>query len=208
MRIVSMVPSATEILCSLGLAKDIVGISHDCDYPAGILNRPQLTGTTLGSDLTSNEIDQKVRASAASGHSLYVVQTELFESLHPDLVITQQQCSVCAVDRDQTVCALESVNLDTTWLSLAATGFPGLYKDILDVGSATRRKPQAEKLVAELAARLERVKERTASDHHPRVFSLSWFDPLLSAGEWIPAMRRPAGGDPGPGSECAQASRM
>jgi len=66
MRIVSMVPSATEILCSLGLAKDIVGISHDCDYPTEILNRPQLTGTTLGSDLTSNEIDQKVRASAAS----------------------------------------------------------------------------------------------------------------------------------------------
>jgi len=208
MRIVSMVPSATEILCSLGLAKDIVGISHDCDYPAEILNRPQFTGTTLGSDLTSNEIDQKVRASAASGHSLYVIQTELFESLHPDLVITQQQCSVCAVDRDHTVCALESVNLDTNWLSLAATGFSGLYKDILDVGSATRRKPQAEKLVAELAARLERVKERTASEHHPRVFCLSWFDPLMSAGEWIAEMVRLAGGDPRLGSERAQSSRI
>src|SRR5260370_40635270 len=103
MRIVSMVPSATEILCSLGLAKDIVGISHDCDYPAESLNRPQFTGTTLGSDLTSNEIDQKVRASAASGHSLSVIQTELFESLHPDLVITKQQSSVCAGDSDHTL---------------------------------------------------------------------------------------------------------
>src|SRR5260370_5381272 len=190
MRIVSIVPSATEILCALGLAKDIVGISHDCDYPAEILNRPQLTGTTVGSALTSNEIDQKVRASAASGHSLYVIQTELFESLHHDLVITQQQCSVCAVDRDGTVCALESMKLNTDWLSLAAVGFSGLYKDILDVGLATGRKTEAEKLVAELAARLERVKERTASEHHPRVFCLSWFDPLMSAGEWITEVLR------------------
>src|SRR5260370_17308333 len=133
MRIVSMVPSATEILCALGLAKDIVGISHDCDYPAEILNRPRLTGTTLGSDLTSYEIDQKVRASAASRHSLYVIQTELFESLHPDLVITQEQCSVCAVDRDRTVCTLASMKLDPNWLSLPANAFPGLYKHILHV---------------------------------------------------------------------------
>src|SRR5260370_42399398 len=104
MRIVSIVPSATEILCSLGLAKDIVGISHDCDYPAEIFNRPQLTGTTLGSDLTSNEIDQKVRAMAASGHSRYVIQPELFECLHPDLVIDQHQCIGSAADRDIPVC--------------------------------------------------------------------------------------------------------
>jgi len=208
MRIVSMVPSATEILCSLGLAKDIVGISHDCDYPAEILNRPQLTGATLGSDLTSNEIDQKVRASAASGHSLYVIQTELFESLHPDLVITQQQCSVCAVDRDHTVCALESVNLDTNWLSLAATGFSGLYKDILDVGSVTGRKPQAEKLVAELAARLGYVASQTASEYHPRVFCFSWFDPLMSAGTWITQMVKLAGGDARLGSEAAATTNL
>ena len=107
MRIVSMVPSATEILCALGLAKDVVGISHDCDFPAEILNRPRLTGTRLAPDLSSYEIDEKVRASAVSGHSLYVIQTKLLESLDPDLVITQEQCSVCAVDRDRTVCALE-----------------------------------------------------------------------------------------------------
>src|SRR5260370_2539788 len=180
MRIVSMVPSATEILCALGLAKEIGGTSHDCDYPAEILNRPRLTGTTLGSDLTSYEIDQKVRATAASGHSLYVIQTELFESLHPDLVITQEQCSVCAVDRDRTVCALESMKLNTDWLSLVATGFSGLYTDILDVGSATGRRSQAERLVAELSARLERIAKKTASAYHPRVFCLSWFDPLIS----------------------------
>lgn len=208
MRIVSMVPSATEILCALGLAKDVVGISHDCDFPAEVLNRPRLTGTTLAPDLSSYEIDEKVRASAASGHSLYVIQTELFESLHPDLVITQEQCSVCAVDRDRTVCALESMKLDTKWLSLAATGFSGLYKDILDVGSATGRKSQAEELVAELAARLERIAKDTASEYHPRVFCLSWFDPLMSAGNWITQMVKLAGGDPRLGSEREASSRI
>ena len=201
MRIVSMVPSATEILCALGLAKDIVGISHDCDYPAEILNLPRLTGTTLGSDLSSYEIDQKVRASAASGHSLYVIQTELFRSLHPDLVITQEQCSVCSVDRGRTLCALESMKLNANWVSLAATGFSGLYKDILDVGSATGRRSEAEKLVAELAARLQYVARQMASEYRPRVFCLSWFDPLMSAGTWITQMVELAGGDPRLGSE-------
>src|SRR5258708_5113996 len=208
MRIVSRVPSATEILCALGLAKDIVGISHDCDYPAEILNRPRLTGTTLPSDLSSYEIDQKVRASAASGHSLYVIQTELFESLHPDLVITQEQCSLCAVDRDRTVCALESMKLTTDWLSLAAIGFSGLYKDILDVGSATGHSPKAETLVVELAARLEYVAKQTASEYHPRVFCLSWFDPLMSAGSWSTHMLKPAGGDTCLGSEGEASSRI
>ena len=208
MRIVSMVPSATEILCALGLAQDIVGVSDDCDYPPEILNRPRLTGTTLGSELSSYEIDQKVRASAASGHSLYVIRTQLFENLHPDLVITQEQCSVCAIDRDRTVCALESMTLSTKWLSLAATGFSGLYKDILDVGLATGHEPQAEKLVAELASRLESVKGRTASEYCPSVFCLSWFDPLMSAGKWISQMVGLAGGDPRLGSPADASSRI
>jgi iron complex transport system substrate-binding protein len=208
MRIVSMVPSATEILCALGLANDVVGISHDCDYPAEILDRPRLTSTTLASDLSSYEIDEKVRASAASGHSLYVIQTDSFERLHPDLVITQEQCSVCAVDRDRTVCALESMKLDTKWLSLAATGFSELYKDILDVASATERRPQAEKLIARLAERLEHIAKQTASEYHPRVFCLSWFDPLMSAGKWITEMVKLAGGDPRLGSEREASSRV
>lgn len=200
-RIVSLVPSATEILCALGLAEEIVGISHYCDYPLEIVNRPRLTATTLGPDLSSYEIDQKVRASAESGHSLYLIQTELLQSLHPDLVITQEQCGVCAVDRDRTVCALESMNLNAEWLSLSATGFSGLYKDILDVGSATERTSESELLISELVGRLELVENRTASQYHPRVFCLSWFDPLMSGGNWITHMVNLAGGDPRMASE-------
>jgi iron complex transport system substrate-binding protein len=208
MRLVATVPSATEILCALGLEKDIVGISHDCDYPAGILNRPRVTGTTLGTDLTSYEIDERVRASATSGQSLYVIDAKLLEELHPDLVITQEQCSVCAVDRDRTVCALESMNLNTNWLSLASTGFSELYQDIRDVGSATARTMQAEQLVTEFAGRLEFVAKQTAKEHHPRIFCLSWFDPLMSAGNWITQMVKLAGGDPRLGSEREASSRI
>ena len=208
MRIVSMVPSATEILCALGLSQSIVGISHDCDYPPEILNRPRLTGTTLGSDLSSYEIDQEVRDGAAFGSSLYVIRNELFESLNPDLVITQEQCCVCAVDRYRTVCALEGMQLDTKWLSLSATGFSGLYRDVLDIGLATGHSAQAEKLVAELATRLERVNRWTASEYRPRIFCVSWFDPLMSAGKWISQMVRLARGDPRLGSAADASSRV
>ena len=208
MRIVSMVPSATEILCALGLAKDIVGISHDCDFPADILNLPRVTGTMLERDLSSYEIDASVRASAAAGHSLYVIETDLLKRLRPDLVITQEQCSVCAVDRSRTVCAVESMKVRADWLSLAATGFSGLYRDILAVGSATGRARRAKELVVDLAARLEDIEKETVGEERPRVFCLSWFDPLMSAGEWISHMVRLAGGDPRLGSEGEASSRI
>lgn len=208
MRIISLVPSATEILCALGLAQDIVGISHDCDYPAVVVNRPRISSTNLAQNLTSYEIDEKVRGSMASGHSLYSIRTELLESLNPDLVITQEQCSVCAVDRDRTVCALESLKVNADWLSLASSGFSGLYQDILKVASATGRVHQAQELVAQLAARLGCVARQTASEYRPRVFCLSWFDPLMSAGNWISEMVKLAGGDPRLGTAGEASQRL
>ena len=195
MRIVSMVPSATEIVCALGLADHIIAISHDCDYPAEILDRPRLTATELGSELSSYEIDEKVRASAASGQSLYAINRELLQRLNPDLVLTQEQCSVCAVDRDRAVCTLEDANLHADWLSLAASDFEGLFQDVLKIGSATARRRQAESLVRRLASRLEGIAQQTAVTLRPRVFCLSWFDPLMTAGSWISEMVRLAGGE-------------
>lgn len=208
MKIVSMVPSATEILCALGLATEIVGISHDCDYPTEILNRPRITATTLEADLSSYQIDEKVSASASSGHSLYLIEVELLEKLNPDLVITQEQCSVCAVDRKRTLRAFESLKLKTDWLSLTATGFSGLYDDILAVASATGRRREAETLVDELATRLDRVQRQTAFEKRPGVFCLSWFDPLMAAGCWITQMVNLAGGDDRLGSGGVASSRI
>ena len=208
MNIVSMVPSATEILCALGLAADIVGISHDCDYPAEILNRPRITATTLGPDLSSYQIDEKVRASASAGHSLYLIQAELLEKLNPDLVITQEQCSMCAVDRQRTLRALQAMQLKTDWLSLSATGFSGLYDDLVAVGSATGRAREAQRLVSELSVRLDYVAHETALAERPNVFCLSWFDPLMAAGNWITQMVNLAGGDDRLGAGGVASSRI
>jgi len=208
MRVVSLVPAATEILCALGLGDQIVGISHDCDFPAEVINRPRLTRTRLTSDLSSYEIDREVRASVASGHSLYAIQAELLEALRPDLVITQGQCSVCAVDRGRTICALESLKLQTRSLSLAASDFSGLYRDILAVGTATSRSRQAETLVVSLQERISRIVAKTSRLCSPRVFCLSWFDPLMAAGNWIAQMVKLAGGDPRLGGEGKASSRV
>lgn len=208
MRVVSLVPSATEILCALGIADQIVGISHDCDFPADILNRPRLTRTRLSPDLSSYEIDREVRAATSSGHSLYAIQAELLEALRPDLVITQEQCSVCAVDRDRTICALEDLRLQTRSLSLAASDFTGLYQDILAVGTATSRRRQAETLVVSLQERICRIVAKISGRCRPRVFCLSWFDPLMAAGSWIGEMVKLAGGDPRLGGEGKASSRV
>ena len=208
MRIISLVPNATEILCSLGLAEQIVGISHDCDFPVEILDRPRLTTTKLGPDLSSYEIDQKVRASASSGHRLHGIESNLLEGLHPDLIITQEQCDVCAVDRNHTVCALESIGLQTKLISLSANSFPELYKDILAVGFAAGHMQKAKDLVANMQDRVTRVAEQTSSLDHPRVFCLSWFDPLMAAGNWIAEMVRMAGGDPRMGSSGKASCRI
>jgi len=206
MRIISLVPNATEILCSLGLAKQIVGISQDCDFPPEISDRPRLTNTRLGPDLSSHEIDERVRASASSGHSLYAIQTDLLVALRPDLIVTQEQCSVCAVDRDRTIFALEGIGLQTGLVSLSANGFPELYEDILAVGAAAGQESKAEALVANLKKRVARVAEKTSSLDRPGVFCLSWFDPLMAAGNWITEMVRISGGDARLGSN-GKASR-
>ena len=195
MRIVSLVPSATEILCSLGLREQIVAVSHDCDYPTEILDRPRLTATKLSPDLSSYEIDEKVRESASSGQSLYTIDTELLTRLDPDLVITQEQCRVCAVDRDHTICALEDLRLNTKWLSLSASDFAGLFRDILSVGLATGRGDAAQDLVSQLTRRLDVTAQQFGTERRPRVFCLSWFDPLMAAGDWIKEMLKLAGGN-------------
>lgn len=200
MRIVSLVPSATEILCALELQDEIVGVSHACEWPTAILSRPRVTATHLSAELNSVGIDRKVRESLSSGQSLYAIDGELLQRLHPDLVITQEQCLVCALDRDRAICSIDNLGIKTQLLSLSADNFAGLYSDILRVGSATGRTRQAEKLVRQLATRLDLTAQRTASVPRPNVFCLSWFDPLMAAGAWISEMVRVAGGHDGFGA--------
>lgn len=199
MRTVSLLPSATEILCALGLADDLVGISHDCDYPPEIGDRPRVTRSRLNPELPSREIHERVHRSAARGESLYTIDAERLAALEPELVVTQRQCSVCAVGEADAARVLAQTGSRARLVALAASRFGELPDDIRRLGQATARIALAEALVEQLQARLERVWQRTTGAHRPRVFCLSWFNPLMAAGHWVTEMVELAGGEDGLG---------
>jgi iron complex transport system substrate-binding protein len=208
MRIVSLLPSATEIVCTLGLAENLVGISHDCDYPAEIQDRPRLTRSRLPRDLPSEAIHQKIHDGAAQGESLYEIDTERLAALAPELVVTQRQCSVCAVGEADAVRALAQANSHARLLTLSASRFAEMPEDIRRLGRATDREPQAEELIGQLEARLENVRRATRGLDQPRVFCLSWFNPLMAAGHWVTEMVELAGGEDRLGARGATSSRL
>ncbi len=194
MRIVSLLPSATETLCALGLADQIVGISHKCDYPNHITNRPRLTRSALQEDLPSGEIHRRVQESAAGRTRLYELDGELLARLHPDLVVTQDQCSVCAVGKSDVEEALELNRRKACVVVLRATRFGEVMDDIGRLGSATGCEEAAFALVERMRMRLNDVRRRTAQAQRPRVFCLSWFNPLMAASHWMTDIVGLAGG--------------
>jgi iron complex transport system substrate-binding protein len=200
MRIVSLLPSATETLCALGLADQIVGISHACDHPPDIVNRPHLTRSALREDLPSEEIHRRVHESAAGRARLYTLDADLLARLKPDLIVTQNQCSVCAVGKDDVAEAVEASRCAAQTVVLRATRFADVMEDISRLGSATGRDEAASALVARMRMRLEDVQRRTARVRRPRVFCLSWFNPLMAASHWMADLVGLAGGFDGLGA--------
>lgn len=200
MRIISLLPSATETLCALGLADQIVGISHACDYPPEITNRPRLTRSVLSGDLPSAEIHRRVQESAAGRAKLYSLDAELLAKLEPDLIVTQNQCSVCAVGKDDVAEAIEASGPSVQTVVLRATRFREVMEDISSLGSATGYKEAASVLIAAMRRRLEDVQHQTAQTRRPRVFCLSWFDPMMAASHWMTDIVALAGGLDGLGS--------
>ena len=185
MRIVSLLPSATETLCALGLAEEIVGISHKCDYPGHITDRPRLTRSTLREDLPSDEIHRRVQESAAGRARLYELDSELLARLQPDLIVTQDQCSVCAVGKDDVEEAARFSGCQSRVVVLRATRFDEVMDDIGALGSATGREETAAALTGRMRMRLNELRRRTAQARRPKVFCLSWFKPLMAASHWM-----------------------
>jgi iron complex transport system substrate-binding protein len=185
MRIVSLLPSATETLCALGLADEIVGISHKCDYPGHITDRPRLTRSTLREDLPSDEIHRRVQESAAGRARLYELDSELLARLQPDLIVTQDQCSVCAVGKDDVEEAARFSGCQSRVVVLRATRFDEVMDDIGALGSATGREETAAALTGRMRMRLNELRRRTAQARRPKVFCLSWFKPLMAASHWM-----------------------
>jgi iron complex transport system substrate-binding protein len=196
MRICSLLPGATEVAFALGLADQVVGVSHECDFPAEVIDKPVVVKSRIDSDrLTSGEIDREVGDLLRADRSLYVLDEERFKASQPDVILTQGLCEVCALDYNDVVRAAHSLPKEPRIVSLNPHCLADILDDVLRIGEVTDRYRQAESLVEKLKYRIEAVRDRMArSRSQPRVACLEWFDPLYIAGHWVPEMVQIAGG--------------
>jgi iron complex transport system substrate-binding protein len=198
MRVISLFPAATEMVCALGAADTLVGISHDSDYPAELLHPgiPRVTRSIIDAAASPAEIDRMVRVADTLGDSLHVLDAEAISALEPDIILTQGICDVCAIRESDVRIIAESLFRPPIVLSLSADSLDEMMHDIRRVGAVLERSPLAEALVARLEDRLRRVHERLvqASVPRPRVAVIEWTDPIYNAGHWVPQMVRRAGG--------------
>jgi iron complex transport system substrate-binding protein len=196
MRIVSLLPSATEILFALGFDREIVGVSHECDFPPNARAKAVVIHSRLPHDASTGEIDVLVREYVHRGESLYAVDAELLETLSPDLIVTQDLCHVCAASPDDLATALARFDRRPQVLCLNPQDLSDVWRDILWVGEETCRGPQAEALVKQIGARLGVLERQldTSADR-PRVAFLEWLQPFYVGGHWVPEMIHRAGGE-------------
>lgn len=197
MRIVSLLPSATEILFAIGAGDDVAGVTHECDYPAQALRLPKLTSSALPAADSAVAIDRHVRASLHGGSSLYHLDADLLERLAPDLIVTQELCAVCAVSYDIVDRAARRLASDPRVVSLEPSSLEDVFATIAYLGVLTSHQDGAAACVAGLRARVETLRRETrALPARPRVLLLEWTDPPMSAGHWIPELVELAGGTP------------
>lgn len=195
MQICSLLPSATEILYALGLGDSVVGVTHECDYPAGASEKPALIRPRVDVHAPPAEIDRQVSELVKRGESVYAVNAELLESLAPDLIVTQDLCHVCAASPDDLAAALRRFSKPPRVLSLVPQSLADVWDDIRRVGEATGARAAAESLTAKLAGRMQTVEKKAATaPSRPRVLCLEWLDPFYIGGHWVPEMVEKAGG--------------
>ena len=194
MRIVSFVPAATEMVCALGLDDQLVGRSHECDFPASITDRPAVTHAHLSDQSPSGVIDAEVRERAAAGQPLYGIDAATLKALKPDLLLTQDLCDVCAIAPAQVEAALDPSAPRPRIMRLAPGGVDDVLQDLLRLGEMTQRTQAAADCVERLRQRLDAATAATATPSPaPRVLFLEWLDPPFSAGHWNPELIRRAG---------------
>jgi len=194
MRICSLLAGAPEIAFALGLGDQIVGVTHECDYPADAQNKPTIVKSVIDSKrMSGSEIDRKVAELLQAGKGLYHIDEAAFADAAPDIILTQGLCEVCALDYDEVVKAAATLVHQPEIVSLNPHSLPEILDDIRRVGDATGRSNAANALVDELRQRIEQVGGREP-DRRPRVVCLEWFEPLYSAGHWVPEMVALAGG--------------
>ena len=197
LRIISFLPSATEIVFALGLGDSLLGVTHECDYPAGARLKPRIVNSFIETaGLTSDEIDLAVKERYQSGQPLYEIDAKVLSEAEPELAITQGLCDVCAIPSEQVNAALNSLNPVPHAISLDPHSLDDMLVDIQRIGEAAGVEEEACNFTNALVARRDAVIGRAGfADHKPRVVCLEWLDPLLVAGHWVPEMVSLAGGE-------------
>ncbi|HEU4798556.1 MAG TPA: cobalamin-binding protein [bacterium] len=194
MRIVSLLPSATEIVSTLGLTESLVGISHDCDFPPEIRSKPVLSEAIVTTDLPSAVIETQIRGQVHRGKSVYHLDEAQLAQLRPNLILTQELCQVCAPSYTLVKQAAKVLDAETKIASLEPRGLYDILDNILLVGDLTDTGERAHAVVQQLRRRIEQIRVIAAGRERPRVACLEWLDPLYAGGHWIPEMVEIAGG--------------
>lgn len=192
MRIVSLLPSATDIIAELGLLDSLVGVSEDCDWPPEVASKPQVARTRIDvSQLSAAEIDRLVNASAAQAHSLYAVDAQLMQELEPELVITQDLCEVCAVSSGDLASACP---IGAEVFSMNPRGLDDVIAGVVELAQRLGVRERGEALAGAIAAKIQAVRASVHGLAPTRVFVAEWMDPPYGSGHWLPEMVHAAGG--------------
>jgi iron complex transport system substrate-binding protein len=200
MRIVSLLPSATEIVCALGLGDELVGVTHECDWPPEVVGLPVMTSNALDlGDASSREIHRQVGDAIHGGSAIYHLDDDALEAADADLILTQELCTVCAVGYTEVSEAVRALDMEATVLSLEPTSVEGILNTIATVGAMADAEDEAVELVERLRSRLTAIQTRAQERREegfvgPRVVGLEWLDPPFAVGHWVPDQIRRAGG--------------
>ena len=195
MKIVSLIPSATEIIFALDLCENLVGISHECDYPKEILKLPKLTTSRIKTEQSSLKIDYDIKKILEKSLSVYEVKSDLLRKLDPDVIITQSQCSVCAVSlKDVEECLGKFINRKPLLIDLKPNTFNEVLKDINRVGEKLNKKLESRILVKKIKNEINKIKAKTSYSSIKNVLCIEWIEPIMTAGNWVPQLVEFAGG--------------
>lgn len=195
MRVVSLLPSATEMLHAVGAGDALVGVTHECDHPPGVEKLPKLTSTALAQGLTSAEVDAAITGLVTDGGSIYALDAGLLAELRPGLIVTQGLCDVCAVSLPLVEEAAKNLKDEPRIISMNPHSIAEVLACTVQVGDAVGRGAEARAVIAALRERLARVEEAVVGLPRPRVAPIEWLDPPFTAGHWVPEMVALAGGE-------------